>query len=72
MIIKTKTFGIDKIQFKTYLNIIVSNVFLALKFISFKNMYLAKVIQVFVNWSMDALYINDIDQDIVKIIISNT
>jgi hypothetical protein len=49
MIIKTKTFGIDKIQFKTYLNIIVSNVFLALKFISFKNMYLAKVIQVFVN-----------------------
>jgi hypothetical protein len=47
-------------------------VFLALKFISFKNMYLAKVIQVFVNWSMDALYINDIDQDIVKIIISNT
>jgi hypothetical protein len=49
MIIKTKTFGIDKIQFKTYLNIIVSNVFLALKIISFKNMYLAKVIQVFVN-----------------------
>jgi hypothetical protein len=31
MIMKTKTLGIDKIQFKTYLNILVSNVFLALK-----------------------------------------
>jgi hypothetical protein len=42
MIMKTKTLGIDKIQFKTYLNILVSNVFLALKIINFKNMYLAK------------------------------
>ncbi len=45
---KTKTLGIDQIQFKTYLNILVSNVFLALKFMNFKNMYLTKVIHFFV------------------------
>ncbi len=48
MIMKTKTLGIDKIQFKTYLNILVSNVFLALKIMNLKNMYLAKVIHSFV------------------------
>jgi hypothetical protein len=41
-------------------------VFLALKIINFKNMYLAKSYSFFCYWSMDTLYINDIDQDIVK------
>jgi len=44
MSIKAKTLEMDKIHFKTHLNIFVSNVFLALKIMNFDNMFLTKFI----------------------------
>ncbi len=72
MTIKTKALEIDKILFKTHLNIFVSNMFLTLKIMNFENVSLTEVIHFCIIQNMNALYINDIDQDIVEVIILKT
>jgi len=44
MIIKEKSLNINKIHFKTHLNIFVSNVFLTVKIMNFENVSLTNVI----------------------------
>jgi hypothetical protein len=44
MSIKAKALEIDKIHFKTHLNIFVSNMLLVLKIMNFDNMFLPKFI----------------------------
>jgi hypothetical protein len=44
MIIKEKSLKINKIHFKTHLNIFVSNLFLTLKIMNFENVSLTNVI----------------------------
>jgi hypothetical protein len=66
VIIKTKALEIDKIHLKMHLNIFVSNVFSTLKIMNFENVFVTKVINFCIIQNMNALYINDINQDIVK------
>ncbi len=57
MTIKKKALEIDKIHFKTHLNIFVSNVYLTLKIMNFENVSLTKVIHFCIIQNMNALYI---------------
>jgi hypothetical protein len=68
MIIKAKALEIGKIHFKTHLNIFVSNVPLTLKFLNFENVFLTKKKYSFFRYLTCGciIYINDIDQYIVK------